>query len=183
MLLAAAAKAATEAHWWDDWLKFTPGWLAFLWTVGLGGKKVYQRRHTVALGAADKELREALETARSRFEDIVHEGRRAPWFTDDERRETARRIRDLADRRKDEALRAQLTKVADAWDEAFALAPGAGGPWIRFTDQPSTPQERAESARVQTQFGKEADVARTALEHIKTALDRLNVLERKTLGR
>lgn len=171
------------SSWWDDWLKFTPGWLAFIATVGTWIYKGWTRRHTVALGADDDKLREALEAARTRFEDIIAEGRRANWFMDEERRETARRIRDLSERRKDETLRAELAKVADAWDETFALAPGAGGPWVRFMDQPSTPQERAESARVQVQFGKEADVARTALEHITTALARLNELERRTLGR
>ncbi|WP_405581469.1 hypothetical protein [Streptomyces sp. NBC_01092] len=171
------------SSFWDDWPKFVPGWLAFVATVGTWIYKAWTRRHTVALGAADDELREALEAARTRFEDIIAQGRRADWFMDEKRRETARKIRDLSERRKDEALRVELTKVADAWDETFALAPGAGGPWVRFMDQPSTPQERAESARVQAQFGKEADVARTALEHITTALTRLNELERKTLGR
>ncbi|GAA4016116.1 hypothetical protein [Streptomyces plumbiresistens] len=171
------------SSFWDDWPKFVPGWLAFVATVGTWIYKAWTRRHKVALGAADDELREALEAARIRFEDIIAEGRRADWFMDEERRETARRIRDLADRRKDETLRAELTKVADAWDEAFALAPGAAGPRVRWMDQPSTPQERAESARVQEQFGKEADVSRTALEHIKAALTRLNELERRTLGR
>lgn len=183
MFLADAVKTAVETHWWDDWLKFTPGWLAFIVTVVTGGRKIWLRRHAVALGADDDKLREALESARTYFEDIVHEGQRAPWFTDEKRRETARKIRDLAERRSDETLRTELTRVADAWDEAFALAPGAAGPWFLREGQDETPQQRAESARVQEQFGKESDVARRALKHVAVALARLNKLERRTIGR
>lgn len=46
-----------------------------------------------------------------------------------------------------------------------------------------SPQERAESARVQAQLGKEADEARKGLEHIKAALARLDALKLKTHGR
>ncbi|MFI8529054.1 hypothetical protein ACIGMX_02205 [Streptomyces aquilus] len=183
MLLAVAAKTAENPSWWDEWGKFLPGWLAFLWVVGTAVRKVWLRQQKLALGAADDELRDALIAARSSFEDIIAKGRRAPWFEADERRETARRIRDLAERRKDEALRAELSKVAAAWDEAFAHAPGAARPRIRVMGQPSSPQERAESARVQAQFGKEAEAARPGLEHVKSALARLNELERKTHGR
>ncbi|MFI5879426.1 hypothetical protein [Streptomyces sp. NPDC051554] len=176
----------SPTHWWDDWLKFTPGWLAFGWAFGngiwQGIRKWRNVRHKVALGPADDELREALETARTRFEDIVAEGRRAPWFMDEERRETGRRILDLAERRSDETLCAELAKVADAWNEAFALAPGRAAPRVLSTDQPLSPQQRTESARVQEQFGKEADVARAALEHIKAALARLNELQRRMVG-
>ncbi|MFF3204556.1 hypothetical protein [Streptomyces sp. NPDC002962] len=177
MFLAAADP------WWADWPKFLPGWFAFLWVVGAAVRKVWLRRQKLALGAADDELRNALTAARSSFEDIITQGRRAPWFEADERRETARSIRDLADRRSDQALRGVLAKVADAWDEAFARAPGAAKPRIRVMGQPSSPEERAESARIQRQFGMEADAARAGLEHIKAALVRLNELERRTHGR
>ncbi|MFJ6895652.1 hypothetical protein [Streptomyces hokutonensis] len=178
---------AAATHWWDDWLKFTPGWLAFAWAFGngiwLGIRKWRDRTAKLALGAAADELREALITARTRFEDIVAAGRRADWFTAEERRETGRTIEDLIGRRTDQTLREHLTEVAQAWDQAFAHAPGAAGPMFRWSDHVTTPQEREESARVQTQFGKEADVARTGLQHIKAALTRLDELERKTHGR
>ncbi|WP_369263215.1 hypothetical protein [Streptomyces sp. R35] len=126
-------------HWWDDWLKFTPGCPAFAWAFGngiwLGIRKWHDRTAKLALGAAADELRE------------------------------------------------HLTEVAQAWDQAFAYAPGAVGPMVRWSDHVFTPQEREESARVQTQFGKEADVARSGLQHIKVALVRLDELERKTHGR
>lgn len=87
------------------------------------------RRHKLALGAADDELREALITARTRFEDIVTEGRRAAWFSAEERRETGRRIQDLAGRRADQVLRDELARVVKAWDDAVVVAPDAAGPW------------------------------------------------------
>ncbi|MFJ3772467.1 hypothetical protein ACIPX0_12305 [Streptomyces sp. NPDC090075] len=180
MLLAASSG-------WDDWLKWLPGWLAFAWAVGngiyLGVRKVLDHRNKLALGAADDELREALTTARARFEDIIAQGRRADWFSAEERRETGRKIEDLIGRRTDQVLRDELALIVKAWDQAAARAPGASGPWVRFTDQPSTPSERAESARVQDLFGKEADEAREGLDHIKAALVRLDELERRTHGR
>ncbi|WP_432019162.1 hypothetical protein [Streptomyces sp. 1222.5] len=183
-MFLAAAIAATQTHWWDDWLKFTPGWLVFVWTLGTGVRKAWVRHHKAALGADDKELRAALEAARMRFEDIIAEGRRAPWFVEDERRETGRKIRDLAGRPRDKTLRTELTQVADAWDKVFALAPGRGD--FRELYMPHgnlSPQEQQERVRVQEQFGKQADVARGALDHIRAALNCLNELERKTLGR
>jgi len=75
--LAAASTA------WDDWLKWMPGWLAFAWALGngvyLGIRKVLDRRNKRALGPAADELREALITARSLFEEIIAKGRRADW--------------------------------------------------------------------------------------------------------
>ncbi|MEV6542302.1 hypothetical protein [Streptomyces sp. NPDC051665] len=178
---------AAPSSGWDDWLKWMPGWLAFAWALGngiyLGIRRVFDRRARLALGAAPDDVREALITARTRFEDIVTEGRRANWFTAEERRETARAIRDLMGRGTDQTLREHLTRVVDAWDEAFALAPGAAGPMAQWGLQPISPQEREESARVQTQFGKEADVSRTALEDIASALTRLDELEQRTHGR
>ena len=178
---------AAATHWWDDWLKWTPGWLAFAWAVGngiyLGIRKVLDRRSKLALGAAPDDLRTALITARTRFEDIVAEGRRADWFTAEERRETGRAIEDMIGRRTDEMLREHLTGVVAAWTEAFAQAPGAAGPMVRWSDHVTTPEERAESARVQGQFGKSAEAARMGLADIKGALTRLDELERRTHGR
>jgi len=76
----------------------------------------------LALGPDDDELREALTVMRTMFEDIAAQGgRRADWFTAKERRETARRLRDLAECRNDRTLRMWLARVADTWDEVFAL--------------------------------------------------------------
>jgi hypothetical protein len=136
-----------------------------------------------ALGAAPDDLREALITARTRFEDVVAQGRRADWFMAEERRETGRKVEDLIGRRTDQTLRQHLTQVAQAWDQAFAHAPGAAGPMVRWSNHVPTPQEREESGRVQMRFGKASDVARTGLEHIKAALTRLDEPERRAHGR
>ncbi|MEU6285063.1 hypothetical protein [Streptomyces sp. NPDC047028] len=178
---------AAATLWWHDWLKWTPGWLAFAWAVGngiyLGIRKMLDRRNMLALGTAPDDLRTALITARTRLEDIVAEGRRADWFAAEERRETGRAIKDMIGRRTDETLREHLTGVVAAWTEASARAPGATGPMMRWSDHVTTPQERAESARVQEQFRKETEEARKGLAHITGALMRLDDLERRTHGR
>ncbi|MFD8392540.1 hypothetical protein ACFV2N_25925 [Streptomyces sp. NPDC059680] len=171
------------SSWWADWPKFLPGWLAFAWTLVLGARRVWLRRHHLALGPDDDELREALTTTRTLFEDITaHGGRRADWFQEEERRETARLLRDLADRRRDRNLREHLADVARTWDEAFALAPpmriydGLVDDWI-------PPHEREARRSAQQQLAQQTEVARTGLEHVKAAFTRLNELERRTLGR
>lgn len=182
MLFAAAAKAATEAHWWDDWPKLA-GWAAFAVTIIAAGWRSWVRRRKVALGAADGDLREALVIARTRFEDITTPGgQRADWFTAEERRETDRRIEDLTERRSDPALRAALEGVVGAWRSSFGEAP----PWRNrsgYLDHQPTPQEREQQQADQQRFARQIEFAHAGLDHVKTALARLNELERKTLGR
>ncbi|WP_055491025.1 hypothetical protein [Streptomyces sp. TP-A0356] len=171
------------ASWWTDWPKFLPGWLAFAWTLGTGARKVWLRSHKVALGAADNELREALKTARTLFEDITSQGRRTvDWFQAAERRETSRTIRDLADRRKDRILCQELKAVADAWDKAFAVAPPMRvSDW--FPNANLSPQVRQERESDQQRFAEQVSFTQTGLDHLTAALGRLNELERRTLGR
>ncbi|MFI5880194.1 hypothetical protein [Streptomyces sp. NPDC051554] len=178
---------AASSSGWDDWLKWMPGWLAFAWAVGngifLGIRKWRDHRNKLALGPADNELRQALAAARSRFEDVIAQGRRADWFRTDERRETGRTVEDLVGRRTDQILRNELTEVANAWKQTAANAPRPSRPQIRSMNHVTTPQERAESEHVRERFGKETEEARKGLEHIKAALTRLDELERKTHGR
>lgn len=187
MLIAAAAKAATESHWWDDWLKFTPGWLAFVWTVGLGARKVFVRQHHLALGPEAEELRTHLRETRALLEEVTSGGVRADWFTHPDRSETARKLRDAAGRRDDAALKLTLNRLADAWDGIFALAPPPRSR-VRFVGGDGSPADRNREAAMQDaadlgRVQQMADRAREALLDVQTALDRLNELERKTLGR
>lgn len=166
-----------------DWLKFLPGWLAFAWTLGTGARKVWLRQHHVALGPAADELREALEAARTRFDDIVSAGgRRADWFQDEERRETDRKIEDLAERLTDEKLRTALTGVVAAWRVAFGAAPPRriiGG----YMENYPTRQDRGEQAAAEKQFAQQVQAAQAGQSDAQSALRRLNELERKTIGR
>ncbi len=123
MLLADATKATAESHWWEDWPKFLPGWLAFAWTLGIGARKVFLRRHHLALGPEADELRTQLTTTRALLEEVTSGKTGADWFMHEDRRETARGLRDAAERRDDPALKLSLTRVAGTWDEIFALAP------------------------------------------------------------
>lgn len=172
-----------SAHWWSDWPKFLPGYLAFGATVVTQTQAYVGRRHRRRLGPADTEVRAQLTTARSLFEDMVNRGRRTDWFMDDERRETARKLRDLAERRADRKLTSSLNAVADAWDAAFGSAPGTLGPSFRWMGDEPTPQERERQAADQAAFERQTEIARGGLDHVKTALARLNVLERRTTGR
>ncbi|WP_406448963.1 hypothetical protein OH768_00890 [Streptomyces sp. NBC_01622] len=177
--------ASADPSWWADWLKFTPGWLAFVVTLITGIRKSLNRFHRKALGADDDKLREQLTSTRGLFEEITTRGGlTSSWFLDAERRETARRLRELAERRDDKRLKAALSKVADAWDWAFAAAPPDR--WWQSIDlggHPTTPEERAEEAADQKRCGQQVEVARSGLEEVATARDRLNKLERRNIGR
>lgn len=179
MLIAAAAKAATEAHWWDDWPKFLPGWLAFAWTLGVGVRKVWIRRHVTALGSADNELREALTAIREAFEQILARGGLLDhWFTEAERARCVQRLADLSVRRKDRELRRRLDNVLDAWNQARNLAPLANENSVAARVRPRSDDEEHGVWRT-----RQAAAARVGFVGVGEALNRLNVLERKTLGR
>ncbi len=183
----AVAKAAAESHWWDDWLKFVPGWLAFVITIGTLIHKWWTRRHKVALGLAADDLRAQLIAVRSLLEEVTSGGKESNWFLDEERKEAARKLRDSADRTKDIVLRQHVLEVADAWDHAFALS-SPSRPRVRWLASDGSPADRnkeAEMARVEglDRLQKMTDVARDALPAVKEALDRLNALEERTIGR
>jgi hypothetical protein len=112
-MTAAAADPA-----WEDWLEFTPGWLAFLWTVGTLIGKAWTRRQRLALGPDNEAVRTQLTAVRSLFEDIISGARHADWFLHEDRREISRSLCDLADRRSDAALCTALKEVARAWNKA-----------------------------------------------------------------
>lgn len=166
-----------------DFFKFLPGWLAFVFTVGAGVQRWRVRRHKLAIGSDDDAAREQLTRARSVFEDIkAYGGKRSLWFLDEERRDVGQLVRDLAERRKDRALRDAMNRVADAWDQAFAQ----GLPervMLSFGGDEPTPQERADSDQDLTRTQLQIEAAHAGIEHIKTAIDRLNELERETHGR
>jgi hypothetical protein len=174
--------AAPDPSWWDDWLKFTPGWLAFLVTLGTGVRKALNRRNRLALGPDDAKVRDALTTTRGLFEEITNTGgKTVNWFQDPERRETARHMRDLAARRKDKALREAMGAVAASWDEAFAWAP----PDRLFVSwgRERTPQERAEDDADLERSRKQVDEAHRGWQHVDQTRSRLNELELRTHGR
>jgi hypothetical protein len=88
----------------------------------------------------------------------------------------------LAERRSDPALRAALEGAAGAWRSAFGAAPPRrirGG----YVDDQPTPQEREQQQADQQRFAQQIEFAHAGLDQVKTALDRLNELERRTIGR
>ncbi|MET7738906.1 hypothetical protein [Streptomyces sp. NPDC005385] len=167
-----------------DYAKFLPGWLAFLWVIGNAAwKGLWVRHHRLALGAADDELREALTATRSALEDITSKGgRRANWFEDPERRETDRKLKDLAGRRKDRSLRAELEAIGVAWREAFGKAP-PHRILASFAEAEPTLREIQQQAEDEARFLDQIESARAGLDHVEAALQRLNELEFRTHGR
>lgn len=185
MLIAAAAKAVTEPHWWDDWLKFTPGWLAFLWVIGNAAwKGLWVRRHHLALGPEDDALRDILKQLRDAFE-VMAQGQYWEWEQHwrSRGREIGREVREHAERRKDKRLTTSLGKAADAMDEVIASQPAELGVWAELGDDPSTADERAELAEHEAKQDEQKAAARVGLEHVGSALTRLNKLERRIFGR
>jgi hypothetical protein len=164
-----------------DWLKFLPGWLAFAWTLGLGSRKVWLRRHRLALGPDDTELREALRKARQTFREIEAEGRRKDWF--EERREEVQALIDLSQRRSDVNLRMFLVEVIEAWVDAQQLAPEAARPRMRWTGHQTTARERSHSEREKELFRQQCEKASFGRDRVEWALGRLNDLEYRTFGR
>lgn len=168
---------------WDDWLKFVPGWLAFLVTSGTGLRKAWTRRFHLALGPEAESLRELLISVRTLLEENRAFSHRLDWFFESERANLGRVLRDSAARRSDPALRLAITRVADSWDELYDLAPAMDGTVRRrrnpdrWEEAPKTPEEFSD------RFQEMVDVAETGLIDIQTALDRLNELERRTTGR
>ncbi|MFD3503733.1 hypothetical protein [Streptomyces sp. NPDC058678] len=175
--------ASTGDPWWQDWLKFVPGWLAFLATIYALVRAGINRRHHLSIGPDADAVREQLTECRRLFGEVVATGRRSDWFLKDERRDIAERLRDLAVRRTDRQLRAALETVAETWDKSFAMAPGTTGTIGRWSDQEPTPRERQRRAEEQQRFEEQADVAREGVQHVSAALARLNELERHTTGR
>ncbi|MGW2169931.1 hypothetical protein ACWC1C_05290 [Streptomyces sp. NPDC001705] len=169
-----------------DWLKFLPGWLAFAWTLSAGARKVWLRRQHLALGPEAEELRTHLTETRSLLDEVTSGRHRSDWFMHEDRRETARALRDAADRRDDPALKLTLTRLAEAWDAIFALAP-APRPRLRFLGgYEEVKQQRATALRDATdleQLQQMTELAHTAQLDVQSALSRLNELERKTHGR
>ncbi|MFF0094185.1 hypothetical protein ACFYSF_30085 [Streptomyces canus] len=171
------------SSFWDDWPKFVPGWLAFLWAVGTALRKLWLRRHKTALGPDDEAVREALTTARTHFTDIITKGGfHSKWFLDEERRDTGQRLKDLAARRDDEELRVAMTNVAECWDDAFANSPPPrmSIAWAGAPEHPKDRERRQEDTKTRE---RQVESAREGVKCVEAALKRLNKLERRIFGR
>ncbi|MCX4616056.1 MULTISPECIES: hypothetical protein [Streptomyces] len=167
-----------------DWLKFTPGWLAFLVTMVTLIRKTWTVRQNLALGPEASSLRTQLIQFRALLEEVST--KYTDWFLHEDRREVARALRDSAERRDDETLQLAMTRVADAWDELFALAPAprVRSPWVGGAEETRHRREDALGAASDLdQFHKMTEVARSAMVDVEIAIGRLNELERRTHGR
>ncbi|TMR88118.1 hypothetical protein [Nonomuraea basaltis] len=185
------------ASWWNglDWSQAQwgpiPAWLGLLFTfitltTGLVTwvAKRRTRRLRRAMGPAD-DLRDALKTIRRLFQDIAAEPRRSPWFIDEQRREAGQRLRDEAERLDDAKLQKHVRSAADAWDAAFAAAPPSEGPFIAYAGSDTIISARSDQQRAADgpRFAMQSEQAHAGLSAVGAALERLNRLERKVVGR
>ncbi|MFD3827119.1 hypothetical protein [Streptomyces sp. NPDC058625] len=109
----------TAASMWSDWLKFVPGWLAFLATVATWVQNARARKHSLAIGPDHNELRQVLTTAREQFDELgKEEPRRSEWFDAEVRRGLSTALDDQAARRGDETLKDYIRVVARTWEVA-----------------------------------------------------------------
>ncbi|GGW45038.1 hypothetical protein CP966_20240 [Streptomyces galilaeus] len=177
---------AAADPWWADWPKFIPGWLAFVWTLGAGARKLWLRRHQLALGPEAEELRKQLTAFRALLDDVASGSHRSDWFMHEDRRETSRALQDAAGRRDDPALKLSLNRLADAWNEVFALAPPPRTKLRFLGGIEEVRQQRdvaSQEARYMERIAQMCELAQTAKIDVQSALSRLNELERKTHGR
>jgi hypothetical protein len=125
------------------------------------------------------EVRNAVDTIRGLFQDvIVSDGKSAPYFLDETRRSAGSRVRDVADRIDDPNLKEGLNQVAKYWADAFASAPPEQvQPHFGLGDSRDEYNQEAEELRLRRT--KVAEVATKGLTATQDALDRLNDLERQ----
>lgn len=129
-------------------------------------------------------LYEHLASLREFLQTIAAEGGvDSRTYLTEERRATSVALEDLIPRLRDPALREHCTKVMDAYNKSFVLAPGRRGPRFWTLGGPPDPEYAAEDAARAQQFQAQLVEVRAALEHIRTALQRLNKIERYLLRR
>ncbi|GHE92927.1 hypothetical protein E5082_05430 [Streptomyces griseoluteus] len=117
-MILAAAKAATKSHWWDDWLKFVPGWLAFVLTMGTLIHKWWTRRQRLAVGPDVDELRELLVSFRGWFSKPLDLPVTQHWLLKrGQHTDAPQQLRDLMARRSDRTLIGHLDEIAGHWAE------------------------------------------------------------------
>lgn len=175
--------AAAADPWWADWPKFLPGWLAFVWTLGLGARKVWVRRHRLAVGPDVDAVREAVTGLRSLcYEIIAKQGCMAQWFKEAGHRDAHLPVVDAAGRVADKELKEVLARAAGGWMGLARQAPVAKArvSIVGAPDPPGVRQQRADETRRRKEQVQGAQLIVLALD---TALKRLNELERRTVGR
>jgi hypothetical protein len=172
----------TSPAWWADWPKFLPGWLAFAATAYGLFRMWLTRRHRLALGGDPEDLRAQLVAARRVFMDVRAHGRRADWFAKHEHQELAQSLQDHADRRTDKRLTSAVKEVAEAWNKARLLAPPPRAR-VYALGMPSPEHYKIEDGEDRQRMTEQAEAAEHGTARVEAALQRLNILERRTTGR
>lgn len=138
--------------------------------------RVTHRRRS--LGPAD-DLREALTALRTAFTEIANTGKTKPFFTDPDRNHIGERARDLADRVTDQELITELRGAAIAWETCFGLAPPKRGARMVFPGAGPDPVYSRQDSEDQVARDKQGEVAQVGLDSCRSAIDRVNQLDRQ----
>ncbi|MGW2284936.1 hypothetical protein [Streptomyces phaeochromogenes] len=170
---------ASDSAWWDDWLKFVPGWLAFLGTLVSAWRRRVHRKYKLALGPDGVGLRDALTMMRGLFLEVCSGERahRRAWFENASRYGAVFRLADQAQRPGDSILQDRVADVTEHWMAAKRHAldtdpfQGSG----RFSKE----QEQVELNNLNLQ----REQALQGVEAVAAALARMNELESRTHGR
>ncbi|MFF7172723.1 hypothetical protein ACIP8U_21220 [Streptomyces pseudovenezuelae] len=160
-----------------DWIKFTPGWLAFVISVGTLVHKWWRGRHVRALGPDSDALRTLLADFRTWFAMTLDEPVTQTQLQNTDGTTSAhQRLNDLIGRRSDEELIKHLERVGEHWAQFSAyLMPGS--PYM----QPGTSQRAEWEAERERLWDEQRRISEEGRNEVEAALGRLNKLERKNL--
>lgn len=161
-----------------DWIKFTPGWLAFVISVGTLVHKWWRGRHARALGPDSDALRALLVDFRTWFGlTLFNPVSRTQLEAIDGTDGAYQRLNDLAARRSDKQLVQYLGNVADQWGEfsGYLLRD-------RPYTQPNSSDQAEWEAEQERVWVKQQLISAQGRDEVSAALRRLNELERRTVG-
>jgi len=134
-----------------------------------------QRDAKRAVGPA-LDTREALIRVRDDLQSISSKGGiAAKYFSQDGREYASQRLLDLSDRTEDTDLGTAIVEIAELWDNVAAYV---ASPTLEMQVWPGhLPGAREELQRLRA---KQVELARNGIGLCRTALDRLNALDRPT---
>ena len=161
-----------------DWIKFTPGWLAFVISVGTLVHKWWRGRHARALGPDSDDLRALLADFRTWFRLTLLNPVTRTQLEHIEGTDSAyQRLNDLAARRSDKQLVRHLGNVAEQWGEfsGYLLRD-------RPYTQPNSSDQAEWEAEQERVWREQQLISAQGRDEVDASLRRLNELERKNLN-
>jgi hypothetical protein len=152
--------------------------IAALVGVGAVGYRYWRAVHSKDVRRIMVDLRELLTTV------VARGGLAAPEFLGEDSQRAAQELDDLVARVHDGRLRRGCHDVLDGYWTVFASAPPAPGSVLwDFDDSRESSGPAEEQHEVTEHHQRQVENARTTLDQIQRAIDRVNTLERFLLRR